>query len=147
MLTFCYSVHDGDIVPLLAALDLFPQSPDLPTTHVLANRTWRTSQVTPMGGRIIFERLACPVRQNCWSNAPLYPNHVYCEPPKDDFFVRVNVNDAIVAIPGCNEGPGRSCALEDFARRAKKRGDEIGDFGTICGLSEDAAKRITFLHQ
>ncbi|KAI7342076.1 hypothetical protein KC336_g23272, partial [Hortaea werneckii] len=56
---FLSFVHDGDITPMLSALELFPQNIDLPTTHVLRNRTWKTSDVIPMGGRIIFERLAC----------------------------------------------------------------------------------------
>ena len=141
------SVHDGDIIPLLSALDIFPQHPDLPISHVLHNRTWRTSDVVPMGGRIIFERLACATPPDCWSNAPFYPNHVYCTPQPDEIYVRINVNDEIVAIPGCDSGPGGTCPLDDFLERVKKRGSEIEKFGTICGLDEDAPERITFLHQ
>ncbi|KAK5158655.1 hypothetical protein LTR04_005154, partial [Oleoguttula sp. CCFEE 6159] len=117
-------VHDGDIIPLLAALALFPTPHPLPTTHIAPNRTYLTSQLTPMGGRIIFERLACPAEVTCWSNAPLYPNHVYCEEPRDDVFVRVNINDGIVAIPGCDGGPGGSCALAGFLERVRERGRE-----------------------
>lgn len=141
------SVHDGDIVPFLHALDLLPQSPDLPTTHVLQNRTWRTSDIVPMGGRIIFERLICAAPKNCWSNAPFYPNHVYCDPQTYDTFVRVNVNDGIMALPRCDSGPGKSCPLDDFVSRVRQRGEEFEEFGKICGLDEAAAKRITFLHQ
>ena len=100
-----------------------------------------------MGGRIIFERLACPAAQECWSNAPFYPNHVYCEPLHDDIFVRVNVNDGILPIPGCDSGPASSCPLDDFLKRVQKRGEQIDDFGKACGLGKVAAQRITFLHQ
>lgn len=140
-------VHDGDIVPMLAAMDLFPQEPELPTSHVLHNRTWRTSDVVPMGGRVILERLACPAPRRCWDNAPFYPNHIYCEEDRDDMYVRVNVNDGIVAIPDCDEGPGASCELEKFSERVKKTGEEVGDFAKVCGLPNDAPKSITFLHQ
>jgi acid phosphatase len=141
-------VHDGDIVPLLAALDLLPQTPHLPTTHVLHNRTWRTSDVVPMGGRIIFERLICPARQACWDNAAYgYPNHVYCEAAREEVFVRINVNDGAVGMPGCDSGPSGSCALEDFVARVKRRGDEAGDFKGMCGLSEDTEGSVDFLHQ
>lgn len=140
-------VHDGDIVPMLAALDLFPQEPELPTSHVLQNRTWRTSDVVPMGGRVIFERLSCSAPQRCWDNAPFYPNHIYCEEERDDVYVRVNVNDGIVALPGCSDGPGRSCELGRFMERVKRRGEELGDFRKVCGLPEDAPNSITFLHQ
>ena len=141
------SVHDGGVIPLLAALDLFPQQPDLPISHVLHNRTWRTSDVFPMGGRVILERLACATPPDCWSNAPFYPNHVYCEPQPDAVYVRVNVNDGIVAIPGCDSGPGRSCPLDEFLKKVGMRGKEIEEFRSICGLGEDAPDRITFLHQ
>lgn len=140
-------VHDGDIVPLLAALNLFPQSSHLPTTHVLEDRAWRTSDVVPMGGRIIFERLLCPAAPRCWDNGPFYPNHVYCEAARDDVFVRVNVNDGIVAIPGCEDGAGASCPLDDFLERTRKRGEEVGVFGQVCGLSDQVEKEVKFLHQ
>lgn len=129
------------------ALDLFPQKPGLPISHLERNRTWRTSDAVPMGGRIILERLACPAPPNCWSNAPFYPNHVYCEPPTYDIYVRINVNDGIVALNGCDDGPGRSCPLQNFTERVKKRGAEFEEFKSICGLDEQAADRIMFLHQ
>ena len=100
-----------------------------------------------MGGRLIFERLSCASPRHCWSNAPFYPNHVYCEPQDYDTFVRLNINDGIVALPECHEGPGSSCPLENFAWLVQKRGSEIDEFRYVCGLDEDAADRITFLHQ
>ena len=140
------SVHDGDMIPLLTALDLFPQTHALPVSHISQNRTWHTSDVVPMGGRIIFERLACPKPRECWSNA-LYPNHVYCEPTEHESFVRVNLNDGIVAIPWCDHGPGSSCPLDAFLEGVRTRGKDVDDFRDICGLKEGAADRITFLHQ
>ena len=89
----------------------------------------------------------CAAPQHCWSNAPFYPNHVYCEEQTYDTFVRVNVNDGIVAIPGCDSGPGSSCPLDEFAEWVSKRGEGFEKFGRICGLAEDSAERITFLHQ
>lgn len=148
------SVHDGDITPFLTALSLLPQTPHLPTTQPLRNRTWRTSDVVPMGGRVLLERLACPAPVACWDNAPFYPNHVYCESPRDELSVRVNVNDGVVAIPGCDGGAGGSCPLEEFLERVERRGrevgdfgEQVGDFGAVCGLGEDAPDGITFLHQ
>jgi acid phosphatase len=131
---------------MLSALELIPQTLDLPSDRVL-NRTWRTSDVVPMGGRIIFERLACPAIQQCWDNSPFYPNHVYCEPARDDYHVRINVNDAIVPIPGCQDGPGRSCPLASFTKMVERLGAAAGEFRKVCGLGEDAAAAITFLHQ
>lgn len=101
-----------------------------------------------MGGRLIFERLSCPAPVNCWDNAQYgYPNHLYCEPPRNDSYVRINVNDGIVPLPGCHYGPGGSCPLDDFVERIRKRGEEIEPFHEICELEDDKPKVITFLHQ
>ncbi|KAI7339633.1 phosphoglycerate mutase-like protein [Hortaea werneckii] len=145
---FLSFVHDGDITPMLSALELFPQSIDLPTTHILRNRTWKTSDVIPMGGRIIFERLACAAPQYCWDNAEFgYPNHKYCTPPAEEYHVRINVNDGIVALPGCEDGPGHSCPLETFMGRVSRRATEVGTFAEICGISGDGHEGLDFLHQ
>jgi acid phosphatase len=125
-------VHDGDIVPMLAALDLFPDKEDLPVHGPIPkDRTWKTSQITPMGGRVVFERLACSASGQ----------------RGDKLHVRINVNDGIVPIRSCQNGPGSSCPLTEFEKLVKQRGQEIGVFQKICGLDPSAASRITFLHQ
>ncbi|KAK5725798.1 hypothetical protein LTR15_003988 [Elasticomyces elasticus] len=143
-------VHDGDIIPMFTALGLY-EDDDLPVSRMSTNRTFRTSDIVPMGGRIIFERLACPAAQACWNKAELgYPNMVFCEPydaAKEDNFVRINVNDGIVALPGCNSGPGSSCPLAEFMQRVKERGEQAGSFRKTCGLPKDAKGGISFLHQ
>ncbi len=134
-------VHDGDVVPMLAALELLRDEELLPVTRVVDARRWRTSAVTPMGGRVIFERLAClaGVVTSEKTNGGGRRN--------EDVFVRINVNDGIVAMPECKDGPGKSCSLNRFLDIVKRRGREVGDFREKCGLEEDAADRITFLHQ
>ena len=132
-------MHDGDIMPMLAALDLFPLGFDLPITHRLEPRSWRTSQIVPMGGRTVFEVLSCPM---------LSDNHIEVQPESQTgLFVRIIVNDGIVALPGCESGPGSSCPLAEFLAHVERRGEEAGDFRKMCGLGEEVAARITFLHQ
>ncbi|KAF1851927.1 phosphoglycerate mutase-like protein [Cucurbitaria berberidis CBS 394.84] len=122
-------VHDGDIAPMITALDVINDVEHLPINHIPHSRKWRKSQVSPMGGRVIFELLNC--------NQTSSPGK----------FVRLNINDGITAVPGCDNGPGNSCPLAQFAARTKKKGEEVGDFRELCGLDENAAGRITFLHQ
>lgn len=86
-----------------------------------------------MGGRVIFERLSCSSEAS--------------KRARGDTYVRVNINDGIVAIPDCDNGPGSSCPLKDFLERVKARGAELGDFREKCGIGEDMPDRITFLHQ
>ncbi|KAI9768943.1 MAG: acid phosphatase pho5 [Geoglossum simile] len=125
------SVHDSDIVSMVGALNVFLENEDLPIDRVVTTRKWRTSQITPMGGRIILERLTC-------SKASDDPEELY---------VRVNVNDGIVKIPHCGTGPGSSCPLKQFVALVSQRGEETGDFRKKCGLSKDSPDRISFLHQ
>lgn len=115
----------------MTALDVINDREHLPITHIAHDRKWRKSQVSPMGGRIIFELLSCKTKRES-------------SPEK---FVRLNINDGITAIPGCDSGPGKSCPLADFAKRTKKKGEEAGNFNELCGLDDDAAECITFLHQ
>ncbi|EGP87067.1 uncharacterized protein MYCGRDRAFT_109391 [Zymoseptoria tritici IPO323] len=139
--------HDGDIMTLLAALDLLPQDPPLPTTHVLHDRTWRMSDVTPMHGRIALERMTCTALKTCFAN-PLYPNHVYCDENEEEeyqTYVRIDVNDAIVPLPGCADGPGGSCPLHNFEKRVEKSGRETKSFAEMCGTG--ASGGVEFLHQ
>ncbi|KAK4569505.1 hypothetical protein LTR86_003268 [Recurvomyces mirabilis] len=142
-------VHDGDIVPMVTALDLLPhEMQHLPATHAPQNRAWQTSQIVPMGGRIIFERLVRGEPKQCWDHADYgYPNHVYCSQSTEEHFVRINVNDGVVALPGCDSGPGRSCPLDQFLERIRKKGEEVGDFREVCGLPRSAKAGIEFLHQ
>jgi acid phosphatase len=116
---------------MVGALNIFFENKDLPINRIATTRNWRTSQVTPMGGRIIFERLAC--------------SKAFGGP--EEFHVRVNVNDGIVKIPHCSTGPGSSCPLEQFIDLVSRRGEESGDFRKKCGLSKDSPDRISFLHQ
>lgn len=115
---------------MLAALGLFEDAEHLPVDRIAKDRKWKTSQITPMGGRIIFERLTCSARD-----------------AKKEIYVRLNVNDGIVALEGCSDGPGSSCPLDGFLEHVKRRGEIGGDFRKICGLAEGAPDRLTFLRQ
>lgn len=130
-----YSVHDGDIAPLLTALNIFNDSkydPNLPVTHAAPDRIWRMSPIMPMGGRITLERMTCS------SNTDEDVNRT---------FLRININDQIVQLPYCHSGPGGSCPLDAFMDYVRRRRDEVGGFADVCGLDRDVGY-ISFLkHQ
>ncbi|KZM18908.1 acid phosphatase [Ascochyta rabiei] len=131
-------VHDGDIAPMITALDIINDSKHLPTSHIQHTRKWRKSQVSPMGGRIIFELLSCKADDSGTEEQ---------SSSRVEKFVRLNINDGITALPDCQSGPGKSCPLEAFAARTKRKGEAAGGFKELCGLEDGAAERITFLHQ
>lgn len=116
---------------MLAALGLFEDAEHLPVTEIAKDRKWKTSQITPMGGRILFERLRCTTADS----------------GQKEVYVRLNVNDGIVALDGCSDGPGSSCPLNGFLEHIKTRGDISGDFKKTCGLADDAPDQLTFLRQ
>lgn len=128
-------VHDGDIVPLLAALRILDEDGKqiLPTGHVKADRNWQTSDVVPMGGRVLFERIACET-----SNG------------NSERFVRLSVNDGVMRLPHVAAAGGRlknSVLVEDFWRFVTSSLSEYGEFTDVCGLPDGAASRISFLRQ
>lgn len=118
---------------MITALDIMneeEQDGHLPVTQIRHHRKWRTSQMCPMGGRLILERLSCRTTNRA-------------EPEK---FVRININDGITALADCNSGPGSSCPLEQFAARTKAKGQQVGGFNELCQLGGQEVDRITFLH-
>lgn len=129
------SVDAADMIAFVAALDLLPQYEPLSPVEMSSLRDWKTAGVIPMGGRIIIERMACQTTaQACWTETPLYPNHVYCEPLVEEWYIRINVNDAIVPLPGCESGPGHSCRIDHFAQWVTTRNRHLGNPRRACGL-------------
>jgi acid phosphatase len=122
--------HDSDMIPTFNMLDLFHDDIPLPTTHVVKSRKWKTSQMVPMGGRLVIERLSCEDSKS--QRSP---------------YVRLNINDGIVALPGCKSGPGSSCPLNEFVSMMEQRLAKAGDFRSMCGLPDSAPDGITFLKQ
>lgn len=130
-------VHDGDIVPVLATLQILDERrelQELPTSHIKEDRRWRTSDVVPMGGRLIFERIACEQGTKTSSK---------------EHFVRLFINDGLIELPGLPsvQHIEHAVSLAEFQDFITSRGEFFGDFREVCSLPEDAADRITFLHQ
>ncbi|KAE8551591.1 hypothetical protein EYB25_005481 [Talaromyces marneffei] len=126
-------VHDGDIAPMLTALHIFDDPKygnHLPVTHIAEDRVWKTSTVMPMGGRITFERLRCGESIE-----------------GQDLFVRININDDIVPLPNCHNGPGESCPLDRFVKMVHKRRHQVGRFEDVCGTKEQETTGLSFLRQ
>ncbi len=143
-------VHDGDIVPVLAALGIFDEEDAeqvLPTDHVKRNRRWRTSDLVPMAGRLVIERLNCRTPHG-WRYRD----------------VRLFINDGWVGW--AVDGGGRASTGEEKRRRTKtdrvfvpqvevgrfremvrRKKEEFGSFTEVCGLAEGVEERIGFLHQ
>lgn len=122
-----------------------------------------------MGGRLIFERITCTSSPNCWYTNPIYPNHVECDPPQNEVYVRLDINDGescstnywmtrlltshvlsssgIFPLRDCGDGPGGSCLLERFIEPVEKRDRELTPhWAEMCGI-ENSHSSLSFLHQ
>lgn len=123
-LTFSF-IHDSDLLTFTTALGLFEPDYDLSTSEIEHDSVFKVSEIAPMGGRIVHERLECKVKNETES------------------FVRVIVNDAVIPIPGCQGGPGFSCSLDGYKNVIDNR---LGNTTYIeaCGVNSTVPQYTTF---
>lgn len=126
------SISHREEPPLvLTALGLFNNSAyypgldvnsTMPTDEINYNRAWKTSDILPFLGHVGIERMECT---NGTAQAEGATN---ATAP----FVRILVNSAPIPLPGCQDGPGDSCAFEGFASYIQERAALYGDFIGMC---------------
>ncbi|EAW10283.1 histidine phosphatase family protein [Aspergillus clavatus NRRL 1] len=109
--------HDTDITPIIDALGILPQQEDLPVDRVAFGSPWSSSELVPMGGHLVMERLSC----NATAVSPAGP------------YVRLVLNEAVVAFRACQSGPGYSCPLEDYTSILS---GDLPDFVSECEIPE-----------
>lgn len=113
--------HDTDIELFSSALGLFDTVEPLPFDRVRLTDTYHHVDITPMGGRFVTEKLACG----------------------NETYVRFIVNDAVVPVKNCADGPGFSCSLDNFEKYVNSR---IGDIDIVkdCKVPEGVPTELTF---
>jgi acid phosphatase len=104
--------NDGQISQIAAGTGVFDNQEPLPIDHILTDRIYKASNVSPMRGTVGFERL------NCGS---------------EGLFVRIKFNDAVYPVAKCQDGPGRSCSLDDYRELINAKSDAFGDWQVSCG--------------
>ncbi|KAH3663675.1 hypothetical protein OGAPHI_005076 [Ogataea philodendri] len=121
-LWFSFS-HDTDLLYFMNALGILDhQATDLSLHHIDFARWFRTSELIPMGARIVLERIKDSTGQ---------------------VYVRVLVNDAVIPIPKCTEGPGYSCPLAELRKIFDSRLD--GDtFASKCHVKSRRPWHLSF---
>ena len=129
-------VHDGDIVPLLATLGILEEPAGagyLPNNMRKDKRKWRTSDLVPMGGRLILEKVTC-------SNTGLGGN-------LRRSYVRLFINDGIINLEKSLLGGGlaNGAGMAQWTDMVRKKRELFGNFKEVCGLPNDAPDHITFL--
>ncbi|GAA5988003.1 hypothetical protein JCM10908_002024 [Rhodotorula pacifica] len=128
-LLFPYFTHREEPPVALVALRLWnTTSEQLPTDSMPKDRLWKTSHLLPFLGHVAIERLSC--------NAPATEEeHVASarrQRHKKDEYIRVLVNGAPQPLGECQDGPGGSCKMDEFAKFVEWRMELYGDIQGAC---------------
>lgn len=116
VLTF---THDTDIEIFLASVGLFNVLA-LATDHVMFPSPYPRSHIVPQGARVYLEKYACA----------------------NELYVRFILNDAVIPLTSCQNGPGFSCEFSKFKSIVTKRMDSFPDFDKACGTN--ATNELSF---
>ncbi|KAF3063673.1 Repressible acid phosphatase [Daldinia childiae] len=121
-------LNDGQLTELVTASGVFDRQPALSAIRKDNNRLWVGSRYVSMRGTIAFERLNCVVKSD---NGPkAYPSGGF-----NETYLRIRLNDAVYPIPSCDNGPGSSCKLSDYARYVAEKYAAEGDWITNCNVT------------
>uniref|UniRef100_A0A060TA80 ARAD1B05324p n=1 Tax=Blastobotrys adeninivorans TaxID=409370 RepID=A0A060TA80_BLAAD len=117
--------HDSDLTPALTALGLVIPGYNLPFDEIDWWNPYKISDVVPMGGHIVIERLAC--------NATAYS--------EKGTYVRTILNEAVVPYQNCQSGPGFSCPLSNYTKMLH---DSLPDYTSACKVPKEYPQSLTF---
>lgn len=142
-------VNDGQLSQLAVATGIFDQQTPLPVAHIPENRLWRSSRITPMRGTIALERLNCVAHDGNQPSATVTSKR--CEArhssgvssrmtrssseARNETFVRIRLNDAVYPLASCQDGPGRSCLLANYAKYVGNKIKTDGSFAKLCNAT------------
>ncbi|GMF36420.1 unnamed protein product [Phytophthora fragariaefolia] len=93
-----------------------------PTNAINSTRNFRSSRVVTMGAHLVTERITCG----------------------SEGFVRFNINEQVVPLPGCQSGPGLTCPLDQYVQYMETRKSEVGDFVTKCNATSGSSELTIF---
>lgn len=113
--------HDSQFLMLHASLGMYflRTGNGLPTDHIPFPKPYAHAEFIPMGARSYLEK------------------YTYEGTP----YVRFIINDAVIPIDTCQDGPGFSCSLDDFEAYVEHRMQDV-DYKQQCHNAND---KLTFL--
>ncbi|SPN96560.1 related to PHO12 - secreted acid phosphatase [Cephalotrichum gorgonifer] len=151
-------LNDGQLNELITASGVFDEQEPLSATEKDDDRLWMGSRFTTMRGTIAFERLNCRVPSSESGNAtvpvsapiptPTAGGRCKPSPPPYDgpttnaTFVRIRLNDQVYPVPSCQDGPGRSCGLEEYSAYVKAKYAEEGNWIANCNVTQPGAPTV-----
>ncbi|KAK3372197.1 histidine acid phosphatase [Podospora didyma] len=142
-------LNDGQLTELIAASGVFDEQKPLSATEKDDDRLWIGSRFVTMRGTIAFERLNCRVAQSA-SPSPTTAGNTSttrrCRPRPtptvNTTFVRIRLNDQVYPVPGCQDGPGRSCSLAKYSTYVKAKQASQGSWVQNCNVTLEGAPEV-----
>ena len=140
-------LNDGQLNELAVASGIFDGQEPLPVDRIAKNRLWRNSAISPMRGTIAFERLNCrkasppamTTTRSCKPRPTGSPSAKAKSPQApEQTFIRIRLNDAVYPLPSCQDGPGRSCSVRNYAKYVNKKLQKQGSFAELCNATDPA---------
>ncbi|KAK6458868.1 secreted acid phosphatase [Scheffersomyces xylosifermentans] len=113
--------HDTDLEIFHSALGIIEPAEDLPTNYIPFPSPYVHSSIVPQGARIVTEKLSCGGTS----------------------YVRYIINDSVVPIPKCSDGPGFSCEFSKFEEYIEGRIGDI-DYAEQCDIDASVPADVTF---
>lgn len=114
-------VHDGDIYRYLTAVGLISSKYEMPVDHIPFPIPYQNVHISPQGARVYTEKLQC----------------------SNESYVRIIVNDAVMPIESCQNGPGFSCKFSDYESYVEKQ-LEGNSYADNCHADEGVPTSLTF---
>ncbi|KAL1970449.1 hypothetical protein VTN77DRAFT_4093 [Rasamsonia byssochlamydoides] len=115
-------LNDNQIAEMTAAMGIFDAEGELPTDHIPDNYLYNVANFITMRGTVAFEVLNCTITS-------------YPKTNQNQKYIRILLNDAVYQIPNCDDGPGKSCLLSQYASFIYERNVAAGEFKTCCNVT------------
>lgn len=118
--------HDTDVTQILVAMGLFIPDKPLDMNKVgFLNNNYKAGDLSPMGMNLVLERLSC--NKTAISDEGTY--------------VRVILNNAVIPIDNCTDGPGYTCSLQNYTQYLNTTMEKFSD---VCEVPDGAPTYLDF---
>ncbi|KAH7321508.1 histidine phosphatase superfamily [Rhexocercosporidium sp. MPI-PUGE-AT-0058] len=129
--------NDGQTTELGAATGVWDGHPVLGATEIPDGHKYIASHFVSMRGTVALERLSSTtlVTTTSASSSSSTPTSTPIPDNNKDVYIRILLNDAVYPVPSCQDGPGRSCGMNDYVAFLKKKMDEAGNLVSRCNIT------------
>jgi acid phosphatase len=147
--------HDAYVTAALSAMGiLMPSEPSLDKVNFNYMKTYKISDIVPMAGHLTIERLSCSaevsapyISANQTDNGMPVVNatttYGSANVSGNQTYVRLVLNEAVLPVDGCIDGPGYSCSLDSYDKFLSANLANF-DYVKACNISQSLPQYLDF---